>query len=95
MVPFKEKLEILLSSSEVNSFDNQNNRKLLLSKSIKSNVADGSYIKTRANIDSNKEKEIIMLAFYYDDIEIVNPIGNSRKKHKLGNFKLSKKLSIE
>jgi hypothetical protein len=36
-----------------------------------------------------------MLAFYYDDIEIVNPIGNSRKKHKLGNFKLSKKLSIE
>lgn len=62
-------------------------------KNIKSNIADGEYIKklvgekedsNKANKSSN-EKTILLFSFYYDDIEVVNAIGASRTKHKLGN----------
>ena len=35
-----------------------------------------------------KEQRLLNIALYYDDIEVVNPIGNSRKKHKLGKYTL-------
>jgi hypothetical protein len=92
-VPFKKKLEILLSIPENNSLDNHNNT-ILKSKNIKSNISDGEYIKklVKEKEDSNNtnnstnEKTILLFSFYYDDIEVVNAIGASRTKHKLGNL---------
>ena len=38
---------------------------------------------------SLSEKADILLILYYDDFEIVNPIGTYRKKHKLGGIYFS------
>ena len=35
------------------------------------------------------EKANILIILYYDEFEIVNPIGSYRKKHKLGGFYFS------
>lgn len=32
------------------------------------------------------QKDILCFMIYYDDLEVVNAIGNSTKKHKLGTF---------
>ncbi len=90
-VPFKPKLETILSLPETSVIDNENNE-VLRNKNIYSNVSDGTYVKKI--IDDKKEKNnlsgslnekvILLFAMYYDDIEVVNAIGNSRKKHKLG-----------
>ena len=63
-------------------------------KKIFSNISDGTYVrkliedkKIKNNLsNSTNEKVILNIAMYYDDIEVVNAIGNSRKKHKLGIF---------
>ena len=92
-VPMKPKLEILLSLPENREKDVYKDQ-LLKSKKIYSEITDGKYVKTlienkmRENEKkkSTNEKEILMFVFYYDDIEVVNAIGASRKKHKIGNF---------
>ena len=95
-VPFKNKLENLLSSPELNNLASVNDNNLLISRNIYSSVTHGRFIKEKIeekkkqNALSNKEKDILMIALYYDDIEVVNAIGSSRKKHKLGNLKNSK-----
>lgn len=33
------------------------------------------------------------ILFYYDEVEICNPIGSSRSKHKLGKFRISRLYS--
>ena len=38
--------------------------------------------------NSNNESIILLFALYYDDIEVVNAIGSSRTKHKLGKLKI-------
>ena len=91
-MPFKRKLEILLSIPENNTLNKHNNTILKL-KNIKSEICDGEFIKklVKEKEDSNKaknsgnEKTILLFSFYYDDIEVVNAIGSSRTKHKLGN----------
>jgi hypothetical protein len=93
-VPFKKKLEILLALPENNTLNNYNNA-ILKSKNIKSEICDGEFIKKliKDKEESNKaknlcvEKIILLFSFYYDDIEVVNAIGSSRTKHKLGNYK--------
>ena len=64
---------------------------ILKCKKINSEICEGEYIqkqiKQKQEINSNKpniQKDILLFAFYYDDIEVVNAIGASRKKHKLG-----------
>ena len=88
-VPFKNKLESLLSlSGELDSLEIKNNI-------YKTDVNNGFLLneiitKKKKMISESLEKNLnstpLMIALYYDDIEIVNPIGNSRKKHKLGVF---------
>ena len=89
IVPFKKKLEVLLSLPE-NKILNKHNE-ILKCKKINSEICEGEYIqkqiKQKQEINSNKpniQKDILLFAFYYDDIEVVNAIGASRKKHKLG-----------
>jgi len=33
-----------------------------------------------------KYKTALQLLLFYDELEVCNPIGSSRKKHKLGKF---------
>ena len=90
-VPFKPKLQTILSLPETSLLDNENSD-FLTKKGIYSNVSDGTYVKKviedkkQKNLLSGSlnEKVILLFAMYYDDIEVVNAIGNSRKKHKLG-----------
>ncbi len=94
-MPFKTKLEILLSIPENNTLNNHNNKVLNL-KNIKSEISDGEYIKklvknkedSNGSKNSNNESIILLFALYYDDIEVVNAIGSSRTKHKLGKLKI-------
>lgn len=66
-------------------------------------MSDAAYIieAIRIHVEKRAEHEILdcdpeitisdktlYFALYYDDIEIVNPIGSSTKKHKLGNLEL-------
>lgn len=81
-VPFKAKLESLLSFYDLNS-----------SHEHIPDVMNGNrireLIKNKLNViksNKNLESKPLMIALYYDDIEVVNAIGNSRKKHKLGVF---------
>jgi hypothetical protein len=89
-VPFKDKLQNILSIPETKILNNNNK---LYARNIYSEISDGEYIKKLVNekkemnkqCGSKNESDILLLAMYYDDIEVVNAIGNSRKKHKLGN----------
>ncbi len=87
IVPFQEKLETVLSMPRSRSMKPRN---LEICNNILSEISHGTYIKKILekkkieNEDSNNKNEIIMIVLYYDDIEIVNPIGVHRKKHKLG-----------
>ena len=47
-----------------------------------SDFCDGSYFKSHHLFGSHKNALQIM--FYYDDIEMCNPLGSHTKKHKLG-----------
>lgn len=79
-ISFKKKLENMLSIP------------LAINPLTKNTITEqnGEYIKKTMNelnaksMRLNNENEIISVVLYYDDIEVVNPIGNSRKKHKLG-----------
>lgn len=51
---------------------------------VYSSFRDGEYFK--ANKLFNGEDLSLQIGFYYDDFECVNPIGTSRKKHKIGAF---------
>lgn len=41
---------------------------------------DGSYVKQLAGVDNST----LLLAFYFDELEVANPLGSRRGKHKLG-----------
>ena len=99
-VPFKEKLQTILAIPELNVYNRQPSNQLLSSKNIYSEITQGEYVKNLIENKKSKnkyenslnEEEILTFAMYYDDIEVVNAIGNSRKKHKLGYYFLRKKL---
>ena len=46
-------------------------------------VCDGDYVKTR--FISRSTNDHLLLSFYYDELEVANPLGSRRGKHKLGN----------
>lgn len=43
---------------------------------------DGSFMKTHSILKQNHEA--IHLAFYFDELEVANPLGSKKGKHKLG-----------
>ena len=101
VIPFEAKLNILLNMPETELLDiNQSNLDILKSKNIKSHLNDGIFVKEtiakqklrqqyRLPMDHTRDSEnTLYFALYYDDIEIVNAIGSSRKKHKLGKISL-------
>ena len=47
---------------------------------------DGSIYKKHPLFSTNPNALQIM--FYYDDVEVVNPIGSRVKKHKLGKLEI-------
>lgn len=103
-MPFEAKLRNLLSIPENETFDlDREDLNILQSKNIKSNMSDGSYIKEAFRIHTERRpvydedgiavnERTLYFAIYYDDVEVVNPIGSSTKKHKLGkqSFNLNK-----
>ena len=46
---------------------------------------DGSYVQNHPMFKENKEA--LLLSFYFDELEVANPLGSKRGKHKLGNAK--------
>ena len=45
-------------------------------------VCDGEYMKNHVLFSSHATA--LQVIAYYDDIEVVNPLGTKRKKHKVG-----------
>ena len=45
-------------------------------------VCDGEYVKT--HLISGSTNDHLLLSFYYDELEVANPLGSRRGKHKLG-----------
>lgn len=45
---------------------------------------DGSFVQNHPLCMNNPET--LQLSFYYDELEVANPLGSKRGKHKLGNF---------
>ncbi len=48
-----------------------------------SDLCDGSYYKN--HIFFSTHRRALQILFYYDDVEMYNPLGSSRTKHKQGN----------
>ena len=80
-IPLIQLLQELLSNVDILD-------KVLNSDTSKDGVyksyRDGNYFKTNELFRS--EGVSIQLGFYYDDFECVNPIGTSKKKHKIAAF---------
>lgn len=47
-------------------------------------VCDGDYCKR--HVLFGQDSTAIQVIAYYDDIEVANPLGSKRKKHKVGKF---------
>ena len=45
---------------------------------------DGSFIRNHPMF--KQDSEMLQLAFYFDELEVANPLGSKRGKHKLGKF---------
>ena len=89
VLPIKPKLTRLLSLPEDN-FRETDRDSFLKANKIQCSLSDGLYIKdlmtkiaSRRGND-NFEKDVLYFMMYYDDLEIVNAIGSSTGKHKLG-----------
>lgn len=85
-VPFQRSLEKLLSLiPSTDKLDYSGNL-----DSFKTNIFDGNFIKNM--LSSKKNKNQLLFAIYCDELEIVNPIGAHRTKHKISEFSKSIKL---
>ena len=47
---------------------------------------DGKFIRNHPLAE--KSKKTITLAIYFDDLEVANPLGSRRGKHKLGELQV-------
>ena len=54
-------------------------------------VCDGRHFSGHAVFGS--EQSSFQIVFYYDDLEVCNPLGSKRSKHKLGKLHHSITLS--
>lgn len=80
-VPFKEQLRQLLSMPEV-----QESLKTPTIRNIDfeyGDIYDGIYFQKEF---FQQHQNILLFSIYYDNFEIVNPIGSHKKKHKLSVF---------
>lgn len=48
---------------------------------------DGEFVRNHPLVKANPKA--LLLALYYDDLEMANPLGSRRGKHKLGKGGLS------
>ena len=46
-------------------------------------VCDGEYVRTHMS-GSTSTSDHLLSSFYYDEVEVANPLGSQRGKHKLG-----------
>ena len=44
-------------------------------------VCDGEFVKSHCGTSTDHH---LLLAFYYDEVEVANPLGSRRGTHKLG-----------
>ena len=81
VVPFLQQVETLLSMPEMVDIlaDNHSERPDLVT-----DVAQGSYLSSHELVVNNRD--VLLFSLYYDDYELVNPIGSHRKKHKQAVF---------
>jgi len=79
-IPFKESLEKLLNIIPETEKLNYSGS---LSE-IKSDIFDGKFIKNKLDKKSNKNQLVFLI--YCDDLELVNPIGAHRTKHKISSL---------
>ena len=77
-VPMQQSLQNWLNVVSVDSLNFQ----LKTTDGIKNDIFDGENIKQKI-----RRENTLALALYLDDVEVVNPIGAHKKKHKLSNFK--------
>ena len=80
-VPLEEELKSLLRMPEVRyhiTHPHQSNDEYMR------DIWDGNYVKTHPVFGSNRKA--LMIQFYSDDLEIVNPLGPHIKKHKVTMF---------
>ena len=45
---------------------------------------DGAFVRSYPLLQ--EDKEVLLIAIYYDELEVANPLGSKRGKHKLGMF---------
>lgn len=45
-------------------------------------LCDGNFVQNHPMFKENQEK--LLLSFYFDELEVANPLGSKRGKHKLG-----------
>ena len=76
-IPFKPSLTKLLNIIPQNVKLNFSNNLT----SFKTDIFDGKYIQDI--IDSKSNKNQLVFLIYCDDLELVNPIGSQRTKHKI------------
>ena len=80
-IPMKESLENLLSLIPIKSLYASK----ISTEKIKKDIFDGNEIKKQMQNENR-----LAIVFYVDDVEVGNPIGPHKKKHKL-----SKKFNIQ
>ena len=95
IVPFKPKLEKLLSMPE---YDCINKIRPRIANNIYSQIEDGKCIliklakKKQENEESGNLQPILIICLYYDDMEVCSALGPARGKHKTGIYKSLKLL---
>ena len=45
---------------------------------------DATFFKNHSLFSSGDESLLLQFIIYYDDVEVTNPLGSSKGKHKLG-----------
>ena len=76
-VPIIETIQELLDDSVKEHFDSP----ILYEEGVLNDVADGSVAKT--NVLFNEVPNSLKLILYQDSLEVVNPLGSAKKKHKM------------
>ena len=86
-IPMKEFLNNLLSIVPYQSLSSS----IKLASDLRNDIFDGEEV-----MKQTKNENRLAFAFYVDDVEVVNPIGAHKKKHKLSiclNIKLNQIIS--
>ena len=53
------------------------------SAEILRDVCDCEFVRQHSLVET--DPKVLLLAVYYDDLEVANPLGSRRGKHKLGS----------